>query len=131
MSETREKNPLVGKTVLIVDDYADSIEALSLWLRSLGAMVVEAPSAAAGFAALQQHRPHVLIADLNMPGESGFEFIARIRALPPEEGGRTPAVALSALGPEAVGPALDAGFHAFLAKPADPGNILRTVSRLL
>jgi CheY-like chemotaxis protein len=110
MNSTEKKGALIGKTVLIVDDYADSIEALSLWLRSLGAVVIEAPSAAAGFAALRQHHPHVLIADLNMPGESGFEFIAKIRALPAEEGGGTPAVALSALGPEAVRPALEAGF---------------------
>jgi CheY-like chemotaxis protein len=110
MNSTEKKGALIGKT---------------------GAVVIEAPSAAAGFAALRQHHPHVLIADLNMPGESGFEFIAKIRALPAEEGGGTPAVALSALGPEAVRPALEAGFQAFLAKPADPAEILQTVTRFL
>ncbi len=125
------KRPLAGKIVLIVDDYADSIEALSLWLRSLGAVVIGASSAAAGFAALRQHHPDVLLADLNMPEESGYEFIARVRALPAEEGGRTPAVAISALGPDAARPALDAGFHAFLAKPAEPERILRTMRDLL
>jgi CheY-like chemotaxis protein len=52
-----------------------------------------------------------------MPGGDGYEMMRRIRALPPEKGGLTPAVAMSAA--ENVRPALMAGFHTFASKPFD------------
>jgi CheY-like chemotaxis protein len=41
-------------------------------------------------------RPDVLVSDIGMPGEDGYELIGKVRALPPERGGKVPAVALTA-----------------------------------
>jgi DNA-binding response OmpR family regulator len=61
-----------------------------------------------------------------MPDGSGFDFIGRVRELPPEQGGLTPAVAVSAA--ENMGKALMAGFHVFLAKPFDLESLVESVA---
>jgi CheY-like chemotaxis protein len=76
--------------------------------------------------------PHVLISDLSLPGEDGFSLLASVRALRPEEGSDTPAVAFSALSPvRAQVRAREAGFQVFLRKPGDVLQIVPTVVRLL
>ncbi len=61
-----------------------------------GAEVTVASSAGDGFAEFQKHRPDVLVSGIEMPDEDGYSFTRRIRALPPEEGGASPAAALTA-----------------------------------
>ena len=97
-----------------------------------GAEVHGAPSARAARAAFAQLRPHVLISDLSLPEEDGFSFLASVRALTPEEGSDTPAVAFSAMSPvNARIRAVEVGYQAFLRKPVDVLLIVRTVVRLL
>jgi CheY-like chemotaxis protein len=76
-------------------------------------------------------RPDVIVSDIAMPEEDGYAFIRRVRSLPPEEGGRTPAVALTALArPKDRVCALAAGFQTHLPKPVDPSELVLAVANL-
>jgi two-component system CheB/CheR fusion protein len=111
---------LNGLRVLVVDDDADSLEALVEMLSQAGAEVRAAPSAAEAMRVLEEFGPQVLVSDIAMPGEDGYSLLRRIRALGPEQGGNIPALALTALaGEEDRRRALSAGFQMHLAKPAD------------
>ena len=78
----------------MVDDEPDTLEVVGAALRHAGAQVTSASSAAED-AALRGVRPDILISDLAMPGENGFDLITRF-APAGERGGNVPAVALSA-----------------------------------
>ena len=124
--------PLAGIRILVVDDNADCLGALRVLLQFNGADVQTVASADEARAALAQGRPHVLISDLNMPGEDGFSLLASVRLLAPDRGGDTPALAFSALSPfDAESRARAVGFQAFLRKPGDVLLIIPTVVRLL
>ena len=122
---------LEGVRVLLVEDEPDTREFLKTILEGCGAAVTAAGSAAEAFAALERAKPDVLVSDIGMPGENGYELIKRVRALPAERGGRVPAVALTAYaGPKDRRRALLAGFHTHLAKPVEPDELLAVVASL-
>jgi CheY-like chemotaxis protein len=75
-------------------------------------------------------RPHLVLADIGMPGMDGYEFVRRLRTLPAESGGRTPVVALTAFGGEADrARALAAGFDEHLSKPISPDELVAATAR--
>jgi PAS domain S-box-containing protein len=126
-----ELPPLVGMRVLAVDDDADTLEMLLLFLRRAGAEVAAAPSAAAALEVLERFRPDVLVADIGMPEVDGYELLRRVRALGAERGGLTPAVALTAYAGEADrARALRSGFQAHLPKPVEPAALVNAVTNL-
>jgi CheY-like chemotaxis protein len=118
--------------ILVVDDQADARELLHRVLHGRGrAAVTTASSAAEGLSLLKRDRPDVLVCDIGMPDIDGYAFIRAVRALPPEQGGRTPALALTAFArPEDRTRALVAGYNLHLAKPADPTELLATLATL-
>ncbi|EYF02505.1 hybrid sensor histidine kinase/response regulator [Chondromyces apiculatus] len=123
---------LHGKSVVVVDDEADAREVLVEILERCGARVVAAGSAAEAFAAVERTRPDLLVADIAMPGEDGYMLIRKVRALPPEDGGLTLAVALTAYTRrEDEARALRAGFDMHVPKPVDPIAFLDVLESLL
>ncbi len=111
---------LGGLRVLIIDDEPDARELISVLLRQRGAEVLEASSASEGLKLLESAKPDVLIADIGMPGEDGYALMRKVRALSPERGGLTQAIALTAYaGEEDQAQAIDAGFHLHVTKPVD------------
>jgi PAS domain S-box-containing protein len=123
--------PLVGLRVLAVDDDEDTLEMLTLFLRRAGAEVASAGSAAAGLETLERFRPDVLVADIGMPEADGYELLRRVRALGPERGGLTPAIALTAYAGEPErARALRSGFQAHLPKPVEPDALISAVTNL-
>jgi CheY-like chemotaxis protein len=76
--------------VLVVDDEADARELLSTVLERCGARVRAAASAREGLAAVLEERPDVLLADIEMPDENGFDLIRQVRSLAPEAGRHDP-----------------------------------------
>ncbi len=123
---------LDGMTVLVVDDEVDSREVVARILTRHGAKVLTAGTAEHALVAVQNHRPSVLVSDLGMPGEDGFSLIAKIRALAPDAGGLTPAVALTAFArTEDRMRALMAGFQMHLAKPVEPLELVVVLERLV
>jgi CheY-like chemotaxis protein len=96
--------------VLIVDDDADAVELTAAILMRAGASVRTCGSASEALQTLQAWGPDVLVSDIEMPGEDGYTLIRKVRALEAEDGGKTPAVALTAYGD----PGSDAGTHRWL-----------------
>jgi CheY-like chemotaxis protein len=121
-----------GVRILIVDDEADTRSLLDLLLKKFGAEVVTAPSAAAALVDLERWKPDILLADIAMPEEDGYSLIGRVRALDPKQGGRTPAIALTAFASaDAVTKALQAGFQKHLSKPIVPSQLLAAIASLV
>ena len=122
---------LSGTRVLVVDDEADARDLIATVLRDRGADVIVAASAAEGLDQLRQARFDVLIADIGMPHEDGYELVRKVRALPVESGGKVPAAALTAYGRvDDAAQALASGFDVHLAKPVSPAELSTTVALL-
>jgi signal transduction histidine kinase/CheY-like chemotaxis protein len=122
---------LAGVRVLIVDDEADARELFAMTLSGCGAQVWSAASAAEALALLERERPDALLADIGMPEEDGYALITKVRALPTEGGGRTPAAALTAYArAEDRLRALRAGFQVHLSKPVQPAELIAVVANL-
>jgi signal transduction histidine kinase/CheY-like chemotaxis protein len=122
---------LAGLRVLVVDDDLDSRELLAISLTRSGAEVRSASSTRAALAAIEEQPPDVLLSDIEMPGEDGYALIEKVRALPPERGGRVPAAALTAYArAEDRVIALQRGFQIHLAKPIDTAELAAVVASL-
>jgi CheY-like chemotaxis protein len=122
---------LEGVSLLVVDDEADAREALVGLLERHGAYVRPAASVAEAMAALETGLPDVLISDLGMPGEDGYELIRRVRLLPAEAGGRLPSLAVSAYATEEHRQkVMRTGFQKHLEKPVAPAELVTEVARL-
>src|SRR5262249_51156726 len=93
-----EKPSLDGLRILVVDDEADARDLLAIRLQQYGAEVVTAGSVEAAMEILAQEgsRPDLIVSDIAMPGEDGYSLIRRVRALDPGQGGRIPAIAVTA-----------------------------------
>lgn len=122
---------LAGLRVLVVDDEPDACQLLSTVLKQHEAQVIAVSSASEALVALQKFQPDVLVSDIGMPQEDGYSLIRKIRALPGEKGGRTPAVALTAYArAEDRIKALNAGFQLHVAKPVNPTELAAVVANL-
>jgi PAS domain S-box-containing protein len=118
--------------ILVVDDEQDGAEWAAELLRSAGAEVRTAASAAAAVAAIRTWQPDLLISDIGMPGEDGYALIQQVRALAPGEGRQTPALALTAHArTDDRLHALSVGYQMHAAKPIDPVELLIVTARLL
>ncbi|MBI1765355.1 MAG: PAS domain S-box protein [Acidobacteria bacterium] len=130
--ELRGGGSLRGVRVLVVDDERDTREILSVMLGRFGAEVRTGGSVAEGLRTLKSWRPDLLVSDIGMPVEDGYVFITKLRALAAEEGGATPALALTAFASsQDRQKALESGFQVHLAKPIEPVELARMVARTL
>ena len=123
---------LDGLRVLVCEDEADARDLIESILVGCNATVVLAASAAEALEHLREALPDVIISDIGMPDASGYELIRQIRALPPEKGGRVPAVALTAYASMSDRTrALMEGFQNHVAKPTEPQELLAAVAALV
>ncbi len=125
-------NPdLRGFHILVIDDEADARKLIQHILQMCHATVTTAAGAAEGLEAVKQHRPDMVLSDVGMPAEDGYQFLAKLRRLSDAEGGDTPAVALTAFArAEDRRRALMAGFQMHLPKPVEPAELLAVVANL-
>ena len=122
---------LKGLRIVVVDDEADAREVVALLLNRCGAEVRVAASAREAFEFVRRELPDAIIADIEMPDEDGYALLRKIRALPPERGGQTPALALTAYaGPQDRIKAAEAGFGMHVAKPVQPPELVRAIAGL-
>jgi PAS domain S-box-containing protein len=122
---------LAGLRVLVVDDDRDTRELLSTLLQQCGARVTLAPAAPQALEALRQAAPDVLLFDIGLPNEDGYELIRRVRALPAAGGGQTPAAALTAYAAaEDRERAIASGYQAHIPKPIDAAELTAVIARL-
>ncbi len=128
---SRSGKALEGVRVLLVEDNADSRELLAMLLSHCGAEVHSVSSSPEALAVLPAQRFDVLVSDIEMPGENGYEFIAKVRSLPGEAEKSIPAIALTAhAGAEDAIRAIRAGFHAHASKPIQLNELVSLIADL-
>jgi CheY-like chemotaxis protein/two-component sensor histidine kinase len=118
--------------VLLVEDDADSREMLATVLSHFGIETRSVESASQAIPELRAYRPDLLISDVGLPGEDGYDLIRKVRELPKSEGGDVPAIALTgyvSLQDRAL--ALAAGYQAHLPKPVDTDDLVERISLLV
>jgi len=123
----KSRQILSGLHVLVVDDDKDTLDLLSAALTQRSARVTTASSAAEAIRALKFFRPDVLISDIAMPVEDGYQLIQKVLALNVVP--RIPAIAITAYAKqEDKERALAAGFQRYLAKPVELGEFITAVA---
>jgi signal transduction histidine kinase/ActR/RegA family two-component response regulator len=122
---------LSGVRVLVVDDEADTREVMVSALEMRGAVVTPARSAHDAISALGRDEFDVLLADIAMPDQDGYELIQSVRSLPTARASRIPAAAVTAFASDGDRErALAAGFQLHLAKPVQPDALACAVATL-
>jgi CheY-like chemotaxis protein len=123
--------PLRNLRIMVVDDDWDAREVLDAIFTFWGAQVTVEETARGAFRTFKSAAPDVVVSDIAMPVWDGYWLIEQIRALPAEQGGHTPCIAVTAhrfVHDERH--ALEAGFDAYVAKPVDLNRICEVVERL-
>ena len=120
---------LDGVRVLVTDDDDEAVALAETILTGAGASVRTCLAAGPALDLLQQWRPDVLVSDIEMPGEDGYSLIRKVRALAAEDGGDTPAIALTAYGrTQDRVRSLAAGYSMHVPKPVDPGELTAIIA---
>jgi len=126
-----ESHSLDGLRVLLVDDEPEAREIISTVITRTGAEVTACESASEALATLLEWKPDVILSDIAMPDEDGYSFIGKVRSLPREKGGATPAAALTAYARDVDRrQALAAGYQMHIAKPIAATQLVNIVARL-
>jgi signal transduction histidine kinase/ActR/RegA family two-component response regulator len=123
---------LRGVRVLVVDDDTDARQMISAVLKRSGAEVKTCCSASEALTMLPRWRPDVLMSDIGMAHQDGYDLIHKVRALSDEHGGRVPAAALTAYArDEDRKRAIAEGYQMHVAKPASSEDLVAAVAALL
>ncbi len=122
---------LDGIQVLVVEDDPEAREMMAIVLGDRGATVRMAADYDGALAEMRLAPPHVLVSDIGLPGQDGYELARAVRALD-REGARLPLIALTAFArPEDQRKSMEAGFDVHLAKPLKPHLLLGAIAQLL
>jgi CheY-like chemotaxis protein len=118
--------------ILVVDDEADTRELLRQGLEYCGATVSVAGSAAEAVEALMAQIPDILISDIGMPAVDGYDLIRQVRRLPATDGGKIPAIALTAYTrTEDRLQALRAGYDMHVPKPVELAELVAVAASVV
>lgn len=127
------KRPLEGLRLLTVDDEAEARALIATILRLQGADVHVASTADEAFELWQSESPDLIVSDVGMPGQNGYQFMQRLRVAETRKGlSPIPTLALTAYA--AAGDrqnAIEAGFNSHLAKPVLPATLVAEVAKLV
>lgn len=117
--------------VLVVDDEDDARGLVAAVLERCNAIVTTADSVPDALEKLRTQKPDILISDIGMPGQDGYDLIREVRALTEEDGRNIPAAALTAYArADDRRKALDAGFMMHVPKPVEPAELVAVVANL-
>jgi len=131
-AEMFEPPRLENVTVLVVDDEPDSRTLTARILEERGAVAVCVGSAREALATLKTQSVDLMLSDIGMPEMDGYDLIKQLRRLTPEEGGRLPAVAITAYArAEDRQRSLLAGYQMHIAKPVEAIELIAGISSLL
>ncbi|HVE59204.1 MAG TPA: ATP-binding protein [Pyrinomonadaceae bacterium] len=130
-STTTNKLP-AGIKVLLVEDNDDSREMLAVLFAQADLDITAVASVAEALKAIEQVKPDILISDIGMPEEDGYDLIRKVRLLSPANGGRIPAIALTGYASlQDRDRALQAGYQEHLSKPVDIEELFELVKNIL
>jgi len=132
VAAARDGRPrLTGLRVLLVEDEPDARDLLTFTLTGSGAEVQAVESVQEALLDLESFNPDVLLSDIGLPTESGYDLIEKIRALPSATS-QIPAVALTAFATEKDRQrALASGFQLHLSKPVEPSALIQAIDQLV
>lgn len=117
--------------ILVVDDEPEILSLVADIFTPSGYEVTTVTAASEALMLVQTAAPDVILLDIGMPDMDGYTLIKTLRAMSEKDGGRTPAVALTAFArSEDRRQAMLAGFDVHVAKPVEPGELVAVVSRL-
>ncbi|HKX29835.1 MAG TPA: CheR family methyltransferase [Blastocatellia bacterium] len=123
---------LQGLQVLVVDDESSNCEMLKVMLTGYGVSVTTAESTAEAIATLEHAPFDLLISDIAMPEEDGYELIRRLRKREAGLGRHLPAIALTAQArSEDRVRAMGAGFDSHVPKPVEPAELALVMATLV
>ncbi|MFM6278531.1 MAG: response regulator, partial [Dolichospermum sp.] len=118
--------------VLVVDDNVDIREFLVFALEDYGAVVMTADSAREALKCLQQFPADILITDIGMPEENGYNLLNQIKSLESTQKRKIPAIALTGYtANEVINQVLKAGFQKYLPKPIDVFELITAICELI
>src|SRR6266478_6551926 len=122
---------LGGVRVLLVDSSEYIRAVVTAMLEDSGATVTAVATADVALETLERERPEVLVSALAMLDKGGYWLIGKVRGLPLERGGATPAAALTGFtGPEHRASILRAGFQYHIEKPVSLKKLAGVVALL-
>jgi CheY-like chemotaxis protein len=114
---------------LVVDDVADVMEMIGLFLRHAGYEVAMAASGPEALEVARAEHFDIIVSDIGMPGMNGYELAQKLRALP--HCITVPMIAVTGFSVyDDKGRALQCGFNAHLTKPINPMALLELIERL-
>jgi CheY-like chemotaxis protein len=120
-----------GTKILVVDDEHDARILLRTILEQCGAEVETSENAAQAFSSIENYKPDILVSDIGMPDEDGYDLIRKIREKEKGTGKRLPAVALTAFArAEDRLKALTAGYNMHVPKPVEPAELIVVIANL-
>jgi len=123
---------LDGVHVLLVEDDDDSRKLLGTMLKRYGARVTSTKSVKEALRLFDSELPDLLISDIGMPDEDGYELIRKLRSAPPDKGGLIPAIALTGYASRKDRErALAAGYHQHMAKPVEQADMIAAIAALV
>ncbi|MBW4550769.1 MAG: response regulator [Aphanocapsa sp. GSE-SYN-MK-11-07L] len=124
--------PLSNLHILLVEDETDTRDFQAFVLEQSGARVTAVASGLQALQVLDQSSPDLLVSDVGMAEMNGYTLIEQIRARPANQSGQIKAIALTAYAAESDHQkALQAGFQAYLTKPVEPEELIKTITNLL
>jgi CheY-like chemotaxis protein/two-component sensor histidine kinase len=131
--ETRDSfefnSRLEGIHVLLVEDDLDTLDLLSAALKHQRATVTAVSSAAAALASIHTSTPDIVVSDIAMPGQDGYQLLEKIQAMGLDDDRQIPVVAITAYAKEEDRQkALSSGFQSYLAKPIELSELVSAVA---
>lgn len=128
VSPVHRELSIAGLRILVVDDDPDTSDALRLILEDQGAQVETAYPASRALEKIRLGPPDVLLSDIGMPGQDGYQFIDAVRKLP-GLAAKIPSIAVTAFArTEDRIAALRAGYNMHLAKPVNSAELITVIA---
>lgn len=119
---------LSGVTVVVVEHHDQMRALVAEFLTQQGTTVIACSNTSEGLDAIEQKCADVVLSELNLPHEDGFQLLRSIRALGPGPSSDTRVIAMNSLGAATLrGRAFSAGFDGYLDKPFTPAELLETI----
>ena len=120
----------MNKRILVVEDNEDNRRIIRDLLTSVGYELLEAMDGVEGVAMAQQHRPDLILMDIQLPVIDGYEATRRIRTIP--ELADVPIIAVTSYALSGDEPKTrEAGCDGYVAKPFSPRQLLAKVREFL
>jgi PAS domain S-box-containing protein len=123
---------IYGINIMVVDDSADNLILMKQILQKVGAKFIGAESVKEAITNVLKERPDLIVTDIEMPDEDGYDLIAKVRKITQKDQFHIPVVALTAHSDEKeLQKITDAGFDACFSKPIKIDKIISSIEKLV